>query len=225
MKNRFMQNHSVTRPCLVLLFLCLCLPGCAAKPPDRGRIPPAGLGDTNRIVYLDVSGTNEASTDEVNALRKCLREKIDRGRWEVVDTPDEKTVTVKVEMRELFSAGRAYTFTPLRWIGQNIIGGTVGGVLLGGTVGFATVGPVGGAFLGMGAGLVTAVDTVKYRARAKIWAVRAGVGIAQGRTPDELEEIVVSTGQEGSLRDDAMHAIGINLADLIRSAIITPSQH
>lgn len=186
---------------------------------------PAGLCDTNRMVYLDVSGTNETSEDEVNALRKCLGEENDRGRWEGVDTPDEKTVTVKVEMHELFSAGRAYTFTPLRRVGQNIVGGAVGGALLGGTVGFATVGPVEGAFLEMGAGLVTAVDTVKYRTRAKIWAVRAGVGIARGRTPDELEEIVVSTGQEGSLRDDAMNAIGINPAERISTAIITPPQH
>lgn len=157
-------------------------------------------------------------------MRKCLGEKIDRGRWEVVDTPDEKTVTVKVEMHELFSAGRAYTFTPLasgraehRWRRR-------GRGAAGGNRGVRHGRPGGGAFPGMGAGLVPAVDTVKYRARAKIWAVRAGVGIARGRTPDELEEIVVSTGQEGSLCDDAMNAIGINPAERISTAIITPPQ-
>lgn len=45
------RNRIISRFLLVLLpGSSLCLPGCAAKPPDRGTISPAGLGDTNRMV-------------------------------------------------------------------------------------------------------------------------------------------------------------------------------
>lgn len=137
-----------------LLSCCLCLPGCAAKPPDKSWLTPKGLGDDYRSFYLDVSGTNETNENEVNALRKCLKGEIDRGRWKVVDAPDEKTVMVKGELREMFRARKGCRFNPFRWVGTAIGGGIVGA---------REVGPVRGAFRGMAMGLATVADCVTYR--------------------------------------------------------------
>ena len=216
MSHRFRWNRSLSHFLLVLLLsFCLCLPGCAAKPPDKCWLTPTGLGDDYRSFYLDVSGTSETSEDEVNALRKCLREQIDRGRWEVVDTPDENTVMVKVEMREMFRARKGCRFNPFRWVGTAIGGGIVGCVL-GGTLGAREVGPVRGALLGMGVGMLGGICFAMESCQ-EIWAVRAGVGIALGRPPDELEEVIINNDL-GKPRNKAMPWIAMRMAEAILGA-------
>lgn len=51
----------------------------------------------------------------------------------------------------------------------------------------------------------------------EIWAVRAGVGIALGRPPDELEEVIINNDL-GKPRNKAMPWIAMRMAEAILGA-------
>ena len=202
----------------LLLVFCLCLPGCGARLPDDGSLTSVEADEDNAL-YLDVSGK------EVDAgkLSAAVRQGIEHSSvMRSVDNPDEETLVVKVEVRDMFQAGTV-GFSPVGWLGSTF-GGALAGLAFGALAGAVTeTSALLGAAAGMVVGFVGGSSYALAQADREIWAVRVGVGMATGRTPDKLEEIVVSTGEDGvGSREEAIPQIGRRLAERIREVISTP---
>ncbi|HJA78496.1 hypothetical protein [uncultured Desulfovibrio sp.] len=218
MRNRLMRNHDILRLLLVLLLiLCLCLPGCGSKLPDGGSLTSVAA-DEDSSLYLDVSGKDV----DAGKLSAAIRQGIEHNSvMRPVDNPDEKTLVVKVEVRDMFQAGTV-GFSPVGWLGSTV-GGALAGLAFGALVGaYTETSALLGAGVGMVVGVVGGSSYALAQADREIWAVRAGVGMATGRTPDRLEEIVVSSGEDGvASREEAIPQIGRRLAERIREVIST----
>ncbi len=183
--------------------------------------------------YLDVSAERG---EEMGMCSDSLASAIEKRLLTVdgmkaVDQPGPGTLVVRVDVRDLYlagmtrknylkSAGAALAFATV---------GTVGGAIAGGAqeAGFfdTSSDTVLGATIG---GLVGAVSGLVYgfsmSNQKEIWAVRAGVGLAWDEQPEQLEELVVSTGTTGP--DSSEEAAGYleeRLAQRIRDAITAPS--
>ena len=218
MRNRLMRNHDILRLLLVLLLiLCLCLPGCGSKLPDGGSLTSVAA-DEDSSLYLDVSGKDV----DAGKLSAAIRQGIEHNSvMRPVDNPDEKTLVVKVEVRDMFQAGTV-GFSPVGWLGSTV-GGALAGLAFGALVGaYTETSALLGAGVGMVVGVVGGSSYALAQADREIWAVRAGVGMATGRMPDRLEEIVVSSGEDGvASREEAIPQIGRRLAERIREVIST----
>ena len=121
----------------------------------------------------------------------------------------------------MFQAGTV-GFSPVGWLGSTV-GGALAGLAFGALVGaYTETSALLGAGVGMVVGVVGGSSYALAQADREIWAVRAGVGMATGRTPDRLEEIVVSSGEDGvASREEAIPQIGRRLAERIREVIST----
>ena len=149
MRNRLMRNHDILRLLLVLLLiLCLCLPGCGSKLPDGGSLTSVAA-DEDSSLYLDVSGKDV----DAGKLSAAIRQGIEHNSvMRPVDNPDEKTLVVKVEVRDMFQAGTV-GFSPVGWLGSTV-GGALAGLAFGALVGAYTE---TSALLGAGVGMVVGV--------------------------------------------------------------------
>lgn len=217
MANRLMRKSVV--PCflfaLLPLLLFLSLPGCGARLPDDGSLSSVAA-DEDCTLYVDVSGRDV----DAGKLSAAVRQGIEHSSaMRFADGVEAQTLVVKVEVRDLFQAGTV-GFSPVGWLGGTF-GGALAGLAFGALAGAVTeTSALLGAAAGMVVGFVGGGSYALAQADREIWAVRAGVGMATGRTPDRLEEIVVSTGEDGvASREEAIPAIGRRLAERIREAI------
>lgn len=220
-----LRNSAGRRPIAALFVLCLCLflPGCGAKLPDRGTLPPVTAG-RDTPYYLEVS-RQDGPADGLAAL---IRENIRRsGGLKEVGSPGPGTLTVRVNVEEVFLAGPAGVglLEGLKDTGLFLLSGILaaGIFLIAGCYGLAPdVGValplVVGALTGMVVGISSSVESWSN----DVWAIRAGVGMAWDRTPETLEEIVVSTGRGGARsRKAAAPMLERELARRISEAITT----
>lgn len=216
MPNRLMRKSAVLRALSALLLcLCLCLPGCGSKLPDSGSLTSVEA-DEDSALYLDVSGKDVDAGVLTVVISGDMRQS---SVMRFVDKPDARTLVVKVEVRDMFRAGTV-GFSPVGWLGSTF-GGALAGLAFGALAGaYTETSALLGAGVGMVVGLVGGGSYALAQADREIWAVRAAVGMATGRTPDRLEEIVVSTGEDGvASRKEAIPEIGRRLAERIREAI------
>lgn len=218
MQNHPLRNSGIPRLLLALLLsLCLCLPGCGARLPDDGSLTSVAA-DENSVLYLDVSGKDV----DAGKLSAAIRQGIEHGSaMRFADGVEAQTLVVKVEVRDMFQSGTV-GFSPVGWLGSTF-GGALAGLAFGALAGaYTETSALLGAGVGMVVGFVGGSSYALANAEREIWAVRAGVGMATGRTPDRLEEIVVSTGEDGvASRKEAIPEIGRRLAERIRAVIST----
>lgn len=190
------------RFCLFCLWLCLA--GCGARLPDSGGLTPV-RADRDSAFRLEVSGR----WVDTAALRAAMSEGLQRKSiMRPADSADAHTLMVKVEVREMFRAGTVSS-ERLDWPfdGDAVRRATKAGPLIGSAIGIVE---------GVEAGSLYSPGS----AERVIWAMRVAVGMAPGRTPDRLEEIVVSTGKDGAAsRKEAIPLIGWRLAERICEAI------
>lgn len=149
------------------------------------------------------------------------------------DKPGPGALTVRVDVRDVYQAGRTRK-NYLKSAGAAIALatlGTVGGAVTGAfnaphcsdTATSTALGDFIGAASGATSGFVYGLSLGEPK---EIWAIRAGVGVAWDEQPDTLEEIVVSTGKDGAgSRKEAIPLIGRRLAERICEAIVGTSSH
>lgn len=219
MTNRTLRKPAVPHALFALaLCLCLCLPGCGGKLPDSGNLGSVEA-DEDSALYLEVSSHDK--TMDVGALTAAIHGDMRQSTvMRFADGVAAQTLVVKVEVRDMFQAGTV-GFSPVGWLGGTL-GGGLAGLAFGALAGaYTETSALLGAGVGMVVGLVGGGSYALAQADKEIWAVRAAVGMATGRTPDRLEEIVVSTGEDGAAsRKEAIPAIGRRLAERIREAIL-----
>lgn len=197
-------------PLLLALCLCLHLAGCGASRPDGGSLTPVRVGEDTAF-YLDVSGSGINAEDLKYTVMGYLQS--DTG-MSIADSPGPDTLMVRVEVREIFPAGSSSMDA------RETLGTTTTGVLLGTLVG-GLAGGRSGALIGAGVGAATGIGVSALDSRTKtLWAMRAQVGLAHGKKPDKLEEVVVSTDGVSS-RDEALPTLQDKLAQRISAAVIT----
>lgn len=197
-------------PLLLALCLCLHLAGCGASRPDGGSLTPVRVGEDTAF-YLDVSGSGINAEDLKYTVMGYLQS--DTG-MSMADSPGPDTLMVRVEVREIFPAGSSSMDA------RETLGTTTTGVLLGTLVG-GLAGGRSGALIGAGVGAATGIGVSALDSRTKtLWAMRAQVGLAHGKKPDKLEEVVVSTDGVSS-RDEALPTLQDKLAQRISAAVIT----
>lgn len=190
--------------CFCLLCVWLCLAGCGARLPDRGSLTPVRAGRDSAF-RLEVSGRWVDTAALTAAIREGLQRK---SIMRPADSADAHTLMVKVEVREMFRAGTVSS-ERLDWPfdGDAVRRATKAGPLIGSAIGIVEGFEAGSLYSPGGSERV-------------IWAMRVAVGMAPGRTPDKLEEIVVSTGKDGAAsRKEAIPLIGRHLAERICEAL------
>ena len=194
--------------CALMLVLCLGLPGCRAGSPDKGSLSPV-RADRSGAFHLEVSGR----WVDIEALSAAISETMQRGSiMRPADDVDAQTLVVKVEVREMFRAGTVKDDS-LGWLDRAFDDSLAKHAVDSGLV-------VGSA-LGMAAGIEAGKSYALGNGTRIIWAMRLAVGMAPGRTPDKLEELVVSTGKEEAFsRKEAIPEIGRRLAERIGKAIV-----
>ena len=128
------------------------------------------------------------------------------------DSADARALVVKLEVREMFRAGTVSSGRPDWPFDSDVVRrATKAGPL---------IGPALGIVEGYEAGSLSSLGS----SERVIWAMRVAVGMSPGRTPDTLEEIVVSTGKDGAgSRKEAIPLIGRRLAERICEAIVDTS--
>lgn len=220
MSNRLMRKSAVPRSLFALsliLLLFLSLPGCGARLPDSGSLTSVEA-DEDSSLYLDVS-SHDTKADAGVLTAVISGDMRQSSVMRFADGVEAQTLVVKVEVRDMFRAGTV-GFSPVGWLGSTF-GGALAGLAFGALAGAVTeTSALLGATAGMVVGFVGGGSYALAQADREIWAVRAAVGMATGRTPDRLEEIVVSTGEDGvTSRKEAIPAIGRRLAERIREAI------
>lgn len=212
---------------------CLCLPGCGAKLPDSGTIPPV-------TVAKDTSYHLEVSTEEVRkkgmrveGLTSAISEQLQTaGGMEAAGGPGSGTLAVRVDVRDIYLAGttsKNYVPTVVSTTVALTVGAVVGAVVgaahgLVNSACFCIVpSAIAGAVLGAATGATLGyVHSEDSRETKEIWAMRAGVGMTWHHTPDTLEEVVVSTGPDGvSSRTAVVPMLEKALAQRIREALKT----
>lgn len=190
--------------CFCLFCLWLCLAGCGARLPDRGSLTPI-RADRDSAFRLEVSGR----WVDTAALSAAISEGLQRKSiMRPADSAGAHTLVVKVEVREMFRAGTMNS-ERLDWPfdSDSVRRATKAGPLIGSAIGIVE---------GVEAGSLYSLNS----SERVIWAMRVAVGMALGRTPDKLEEIVVSTGKDGAdSRKEAIPLIGRHLAERISEAI------
>lgn len=223
-----LRKYAGQRPFATLFVLCLCLflPGCGAKLPDSGTLPPMTAG-RGTPYYLEVTGQGIPT----EGLAAIIREEISRsGDLREAGSPGPGTLTVRVNVEEIFLAGPAGVglLDGLKTTAATVLIGVLaaGVFIVAGSAGYVTdlgiVFPVAaGTLLGLGAGVGISANSWSK----DVWAIRAGVGMAWHGTPDSLEKIVVSTGNGGaSSREEATGMLEHELARRISKAITTLPQ-
>lgn len=211
MKHAFIPKRIGTHLLATLLALCICLPlaGCGARP-DSGTLTPARV-DENTTFYLDISGRGINADDLKYTIMGYIQS--DAG-LNMADAPGPDVLVIRVDVREIFAAGSSSLDA------RETLGTTATGVMLGTLVG-GLAGGRSGALIGAGVGAATGVGVSALDSRTKTtWAMRAGVGMARGKMPDTLEEIVVSADGVSS-REDALPTLQDKLAQRISKAITT----
>lgn len=191
--------------CSCLLCACLCLAGCGARLPDSGSLTPV-KADRDSAFLLEVSGR----WVDIAALTAAIREELQRKSiMRPADSADARTLVVKLEVREMFRAGTVSSERPDWPFDSDVVRrATKAGPLIGTAIGIVE---------GYEAGSLSSLGS----SERVIWAMRVAVGMAPGRTPDTLEEIVVSTGEDGAgSRKEAIPLIGQRLAERICEAIV-----
>lgn len=197
-------------PTPLLLCLCLLLAGCGASRPDSGSLTPVRV-DEDTTFYLDVSGSGINAEDLKYTVMGYLQS--DTG-MSMADAPGPDTLTVRVDVREIFPVGSSSMDA------RETLGTTATGVMLGALVG-GLAGDRTGALIGAGVGAATGIGVSALDSRTKtLWAMRAQVGMARGKTPDKLEEVVVSADGVSS-REDALPTLQDKLAQRISAAVTT----
>lgn len=212
MRTPFLRKSPGPRlfPLLLALCLCLHLAGCGASRPDGGSLTPVRVGEDTAF-YLDVSGSGINAEDLKYTVMGYLQS--DTG-MSMADSPGPDTLMVRVEVREIFPAGSSSMDA------RETLGTTTTGILLGTLVG-GLAGGRSGALIGAGVGAATGIGVSALDSRTKtLWAMRAQVGLAHGKKPDKLEEVVVSTDGVSS-RDEALPTLQDKLAQRISAAVIT----
>lgn len=223
-----LRRYAGQRPFATLLVLCLCLflPGCGAKLPDSGVLPPVAAG-RDTPYYLEVTGQGIPT----EGLVAAIREEISRsGGLREAGSPGPGTLTVRVNVEEIFRDGPAGMgfLDGLKTTAATLLAGILaaGVFIVAGSAGHAPdlgiVFPVAaGTLLGLAAGI-----GISASSRSKdVWAMRAGVGMAWHGTPDRLEKIVISTGNGGAgSREEATGMLERELARRISEAITTLPQ-
>lgn len=203
------RKSALPRPlCALLLVLCLGLPGCGAGSPDKGSLSPV-RADRGGVFHLEVSGR----WVDIEALSAAISETMQRGSvMRPADGVDAHTLVVKVEVREMFRAGTVKDDSP-GWLDSAFDDCLARHAV--------DSGLVLGSALGMAAGIEGGKTYAPGHGSGIIWAMRVAVGMARGRTPDKLEELVVSTGKKRSFsRKEAIPEIGRRLAERICKAIM-----
>ncbi len=194
-------------PTLLTLCCCLLLAGCGSRP-DSGTLTPTHV-DENTAFYLDISGKGVNAEDLKYTIMGYLQS--DTG-LSMADAPGPEVLVIRVDVREIFAAGSSSLDA------SETLGTTATGVLLGTLVG-GLAGGRSGALIGAGVGAATGVGVSALDSQTKTtWAMRAGVGMARGKTPDTLEEVVVSADGVSS-REDALPTLQDKLAQRISAAI------
>lgn len=201
----------------LLLALCLGLPGCSVRLPDSGTLPPV-RAHADGTLHIEITGTGMGK----NALAAAIWQELQPLGGEarsLVDIPDSRTLVVRVEMEEPFYAGKAGMglLDSLLYIGAGaILFGAIMGIISAVVCSCATLGAIGGAIAGAAAALDMALESWSN----DVWAMRVRVGMALGKTPDDLTECVISTGEKGvSSREQARNVLEKRLAGLIRQAV------
>lgn len=212
MRTPFLRKSPGPRlfPLLLALCLCLHLAGCGASRPDGGSLTPVRVGEDTAF-YLDVSGSGINAEDLKYTVMGYLQS--DTG-MSMADSPGPDTLMVRVEVREIFPAGSSSMDA------RETLGTTATGVMLGTLVG-SLAGGRNGALIGAGVGAATGIGVSALDSRTKtLWAMRAQVGLAHGKKPDKLEEVVVSADGVSS-REEALPTLQDKLAQRISAAVIT----
>lgn len=206
-------------PPLLLLCLCLRLPGCSVRLPDSGTLPPVHAHKDGAL-HIELAG--QGTEMERNALAAAILQELQPlGEEErpLVSTPDAKTLVVRVEVEEVVRVGPAGMglLDSLLHIGAGaLLFGTIMGVISAVVCSSAVPGAIGGAL----AGAAIALDMAVASWSNDLWAMRVRVGMALGKTPDRLTELVISTGEEGAAsRERARRKLAGRLAGLIRQAV------
>ena len=223
-----LRRYAGQRPIATLLVLCLCLflPGCGAKLPDSGTLPTVAAG-RNTPYYLEVTGQGISTDGLVAAIRERIHQS---GGLREVGSPGPGTLTIRVNVEEIFLAGPAgvgFVDGLKTTVVTLLIGILAAGVyIVAGSAGYVLdlglVFPVAaGTLLGLGAGIGISADSWSK----DVWAIRAGVGMAWHGTPEKLEAIVVSTGRDGAgSREEAIRILERELARRISESISTLPQ-
>ncbi len=211
MRHAFIPQCGGIRLLAALLPLCICLwlTGCGARP-DSGTLTPTRV-DENTAFYLDISGKGVNADDLKYTIMGYIQS--DAG-LSMADAPGPDVLVIRVDVREIFAAGSSSLDA------RETLGTTATGVMLGTLVG-GLAGGRSGALIGAGVGAATGVGVSALDSRTKTtWAMRAGVGMARGKTPDTLEELVVSADGVSS-REEALPVLQDNLAQRISKSITT----
>ena len=209
---RFSLSQRIGRHVLTALLplcICLCLTGCGARP-DSGSLSATRV-DEKTAFYLDISGKGINADELKYTIMGYIQS--DAG-LSMADAPGPDVLVIRVDVREIFAAGSSSMDA------RETLGTTATGVMLGTLVG-SLAGGRSGALIGAGLGAATGVGVSALDSRTKTtWAMRAGVGMARGKTPDTLEELVVSADGVSS-REEALPVLQDNLAQRISQAITT----
>lgn len=193
----------------LLLLCCLLLAGCGARP-DSGSLAPVRV-DADTMFYLDISGGGINAEDLKYTIMGYLQS--DTG-MSMADAPGPDVLAIRVDVQEIFAAGSSSLDA------RETLGTTATGVLLGTLVG-GLAGGRSGALIGAGVGAATGVGVSALDSRTKAtWALRAQVGMARGKAPDKLEEVVVSADGVSS-RAEALPTLQDKLAQRISAAVTT----
>ena len=200
MRTPFLRKSPGPRlfPLLLALCLCLHLAGCGASRPDGGSLTPVRVGEDTAF-YLDVSGSGINAEDLKYTVMGYLQS--DTG-MSMADSPGPDTLMVRVEVREIFPAGSSSMDA------RETLGTTTTGVLLGTLVG-GLAGGRSGALIGAGVGAGHGHRRLGPGQPDQDPLGHAGqVGLAHGKKPDKLEEVVVSTDGVRLARRGPAHVTG-----------------
>lgn len=223
-----LREYAGRSPIAALFVLCLCLflPGCGAKLPDSGTLPQVTVG-RDMSYYLEVTGQGIPTDGLAAAIRENIRR---TGGLKEADSPGPGTLTVRVNVEEIFPAGPAGVglLDGLKTTAATLLAGILaaGVFIVAASAGHAPdlglVFPVAaGAVLGLGAGIGISANSWSK----DVWAIRAGVGMAWDEQPEKLEEIVVSTGSKGvRTHEEAVSRLEARLAQRIGRAFTARPQ-